>query len=131
MPSLLRACMQSRAQFSMWAVMASPLLISGSVLRMSNYTLATYANPDVIAVNQDVMGCQGTRVFGGNLTSRGRVGGEASREVVRLSHRLVSLLISLSKRSLISVLCSRRRCSTIVSWPLHKRDLSALAPRYL
>ena len=30
-----------RTQFNMWAVMAAPLLISGSVLDMSNYTLVS------------------------------------------------------------------------------------------
>ena len=33
--------LQSRAQFSLWAMMASPLLISGNVRQMSPYTLAT------------------------------------------------------------------------------------------
>ena len=40
---------QTRAQFSLWAVMTAPLLISGSVLNMSNYTLETYSNSYVIA----------------------------------------------------------------------------------
>ena len=43
---------QSRAQFSMWAVMASPLLISGNPYAFSDFTFATYANAKVIAVNQ-------------------------------------------------------------------------------
>eukprot|EP00730_Choanoeca_flexa_P002655 TRINITY_DN11122_c0_g1_i1.p1 TRINITY_DN11122_c0_g1~~TRINITY_DN11122_c0_g1_i1.p1 ORF type:complete len:493 (+),score=81.50 TRINITY_DN11122_c0_g1_i1:160-1479(+) len=63
--------LQSRAQFNMWAIMASPLLISGSVLRMSNYTLETYTNKQVIAVNQDSLGKQGIRVAGGDLSATG------------------------------------------------------------
>ena len=55
---------QSRAQMSLWAVMAAPLLISGSVLRMTNYTLETYLNKDVISVNQDPLGIQGKRIAG-------------------------------------------------------------------
>ena len=43
---------QIRAQFSMWAMMASPLIISGSILKMSTETLATYSNPAVIAIDQ-------------------------------------------------------------------------------
>jgi alpha-galactosidase len=43
---------QIRAQFSMWAMMASPLIISGSILKMSAETLATYSNPAVVAIDQ-------------------------------------------------------------------------------
>jgi len=61
--------LQSRAQFSMWAVLAAPLLISGSVLNMSQYVLDTYLNKDVIAVSQDPLGKQGLRIAGGNLST--------------------------------------------------------------
>ena len=62
---------QTRAQFSMWAVMASPLLISANVLNMSAMTLATYTNKEVIAVSQDPLGEQGTRIVGGPLRGGG------------------------------------------------------------
>eukprot|EP01065_Artemidia_motanka_P037879 TRINITY_DN46782_c0_g1_i1.p1 TRINITY_DN46782_c0_g1~~TRINITY_DN46782_c0_g1_i1.p1 ORF type:complete len:417 (+),score=88.14 TRINITY_DN46782_c0_g1_i1:63-1253(+) len=61
--------LQTRAQFSMWAVLASPLLISGNVLQMTAETLQTYSNKDVIAVNQDPLGKQGSRLHGGPLAS--------------------------------------------------------------
>jgi len=60
--------LQTRAQFSMWAVLAAPLLISGSVVHMSQADLETYSNKEVISVNQDPLGKQGIRVFGGELT---------------------------------------------------------------
>jgi len=59
--------MQTRAQFSMWAIMASPLLISANVRNMSAMNLATYTNKDVIAVSQDSLAKQGVRLVGGNL----------------------------------------------------------------
>jgi alpha-galactosidase len=59
--------LQSRAQFSMWAIMASPLIISGNIRQMSPYTLETYTNHEVIAVDQDVLGKQGKRINGGFL----------------------------------------------------------------
>lgn len=61
---------QSRAQFSMWAVMASPLLISGDIRKLSPYVLETYKNSEVIAVNQDLLGKQGVRLAGGPLTGQ-------------------------------------------------------------
>jgi len=61
--------MQSRAQFSMWAVMASPLLISANLRNMSATNIETYRNTEVIAVNQDPLGKQGIRMAGGPLSS--------------------------------------------------------------
>ena len=59
--------LQTRAQFSMWSVLAAPLIISGSILRMSNETRMTYTNTEVIAANQDPLGKAGERVAGGNV----------------------------------------------------------------
>ena len=57
---------QSRTQFSLWALAGAPLLISGTVANMSDYTRDTYSNAEVIAVSQDVAGTPGTRVAGGD-----------------------------------------------------------------
>jgi alpha-galactosidase len=50
---------ESRAHFSMWAIMASPLIAGNDVTRMSATTIETLTNPEVIAVNQDRLGYQG------------------------------------------------------------------------
>lgn len=50
---------QVQSQFSMWAVMASPLLIGSALLRMPESDRETYVNPEVIAINQDPLGTQG------------------------------------------------------------------------
>ena len=54
---------QVQAQFSLWAVMASPLLIGASLLDLPSSDLAVYTNEEVIAVNQDVLGRQGIVVW--------------------------------------------------------------------
>ena len=59
--------LQTRFQFSMWAIMTSPLLISGNIRNMSTMNLQTYMNKDVIAINQDPLAKQGMRIVGGNL----------------------------------------------------------------
>ena len=41
---------QSRTQFSMWAVMAAPLIIGSNVLHITPYDLETYKNTEVIAI---------------------------------------------------------------------------------
>lgn len=62
--------LQTRAQFSLWAMMASPLLISGDVRKMSAFNLQTYSNTEVIRIDQDVLGKQGTRLVGGPFTGQ-------------------------------------------------------------
>lgn len=54
---------QTRAQMGQWAVMASPLLISGSLSMMSAYNLDTYSSAEVIRINQDPLGTQGVLVY--------------------------------------------------------------------
>jgi len=59
---------QGRAQFTMWAIMASPLLLSQNVRNLTQFQLDTYLNKEVIAVSQDPMGRQGQKLFGGDLS---------------------------------------------------------------
>jgi len=64
---------QSRTMFSMWSVMAAPLLIGSNIRNLSTYDLTTYSNTEVIAIDQDILGYQGRRVAGGNLTGPNNV----------------------------------------------------------
>ena len=59
---------QSRTQFSMWAVMAAPLLIGADPAKLSAFDLQTYTNDEVIRVSQDTLGVQGSRIWGGTLS---------------------------------------------------------------
>ena len=58
---------QARAQFSMWALFPTNLLISQNMLQWSPYALETYSNAELIAINQDPLGKAATRVVGGDL----------------------------------------------------------------
>jgi alpha-galactosidase len=53
---------QFRTQMSMWAILAAPLMISDDLTRMSAASRAAVRNGDVIAVDQDPGGVQGTLV---------------------------------------------------------------------
>lgn len=64
--------LQSRAQFSMWAVLRAPLLLSQSVVNMTASRLATYSNAEVIGVSRDTLGRQGLRLKGGALSAERR-----------------------------------------------------------
>ncbi|MDE2071013.1 MAG: glycoside hydrolase family 27 protein [Gammaproteobacteria bacterium] len=53
---------EQQSQFSLWAMMASPLLISTDVAKLSPAALKILSNADVIAVDQDPLGRQASIV---------------------------------------------------------------------
>lgn len=52
-----------RTHFSMWAEMAAPLLAGTDLRKISAADLQILTNTDVIAVDQDTLGAQGTRIW--------------------------------------------------------------------
>jgi len=52
---------ENRAHFSMWCMIAAPLIAGNDLRNMSAKTLAILTNPDVISVNQDALGIQGLK----------------------------------------------------------------------
>ena len=53
---------QQRVQMGMWAIMASPLLMSVDLRTIKKESKMLLQNPHVIAINQDPRGKQGTRM---------------------------------------------------------------------
>ncbi|GGT14540.1 alpha-galactosidase [Streptomyces tanashiensis] len=49
---------ESRSQFALWAMMASPLILSVDVANLSADSLSTLSNTDIIAIDQDALGEQ-------------------------------------------------------------------------
>ena len=56
---------ESRAHFSLWALLAAPLMAGNDVATMTPEVRDILLNREVIAVNQDPLGVQGRRVFDG------------------------------------------------------------------
>jgi alpha-galactosidase len=54
---------ENRAHFSLWALLAAPLLAGNDLPNMTPEVKAILTNRDVIAVNQDKLGKQGTRAY--------------------------------------------------------------------
>jgi alpha-galactosidase len=50
---------EERTQFSMWAMMASPLFLGNDVFHMPDYARRIVMNKEVIAIDQDPLGIQG------------------------------------------------------------------------
>ncbi|HEY2060839.1 MAG TPA: alpha-galactosidase [Amycolatopsis sp.] len=53
---------EDRAHFSLWAAMAAPLIAGADLRSASAATFSTYLNSDVIALDQDPLGKQATRI---------------------------------------------------------------------
>jgi alpha-galactosidase len=56
---------ECRAHFSLWAILAAPLIAGNDVRRMSEATRAILTNREVVAVDQDPLGAQGNLVMSG------------------------------------------------------------------
>ncbi len=92
---------ESRTHFSLWAILAAPLIAGNDLRSMPPETLAILANPEVLAVDQDPAGLQGT------LVSDPRSPLQAwSRRLAAPDERAVVLLNR-----------SRQSRSVEVSWP--------------
>ena len=52
---------EDRAHFTMWCMLAAPLLLGNDLTAMSDETLAIITNKEVIALDQDPLGVQGLR----------------------------------------------------------------------
>ncbi len=57
---------QQRVQMSMWAIFAAPLLMSNDLRDISPESVAIAQHKEVIAINQDPLGLQGTCKLGCN-----------------------------------------------------------------
>ena len=54
---------EGRAHFSMWAMMAAPLMAGNDVRTMTDETFDILTNAEVIAIDQDLLGEQGVRIL--------------------------------------------------------------------
>lgn len=52
---------EDRAHFSLWCMMAAPLILGNDLMNMSDETLAIITNREAIAIDQDPLGVQGFR----------------------------------------------------------------------
>lgn len=52
---------EDRAQFSLWAMLAAPLIAGNDLGTLTDATREILTNPEVIAVDQDILGVQGFR----------------------------------------------------------------------
>ncbi len=77
-----------RAHFSMWAMMAAPLIAGNDLRDMDTTTVEILTNEEIIAVNQDALGLQGVPVWQeGELSVWAKPLNEAGAVAVALLNR--------------------------------------------
>jgi alpha-galactosidase len=54
--------LEYRSHFSLWCILDSPLLAGNDLRNMDSYTIETLTNKEVIALNQDSLGIQASKV---------------------------------------------------------------------
>ncbi|HEX6803983.1 MAG TPA: glycoside hydrolase family 27 protein [Terriglobales bacterium] len=75
-----------RSHFSMWAILAAPLMAGNDLRSMTPETHDILTNPEVIAIDQDRLGIQGRRVWkDGDLEIWSKPMRDGSRAVVLLN----------------------------------------------
>ncbi len=57
-----------QTHMSLWAILAAPLLAGNDLSKMSPETISILTNRDVIAVDQDPLGKEGSRAFAVGMT---------------------------------------------------------------
>lgn len=95
-----------RAHFSMWCMVASPLLIGTDVTVLSEYDLETLTNTEVIAINQGPAGAAATVVYeekDGKLQYWARTLNDTSVAVAFLNRGSETSLMSLNVQRYLEV----------------------------
>jgi alpha-galactosidase len=88
---------EDRAQFSLWAMLAAPLIAGNDLAHMSDATKAILTNREVIAVDQDPAGIEATRVaHSGDADVWVRVLADGGRAVALLNRSESARQISVS-----------------------------------
>jgi len=89
--------MEARTQFTMWAELAAPLMLSADLRKISAETVSIFTNREVISVDQDRLGAQGVLIGQkGDGAVFSKALSDGSRAVVLLNRGLTPLAIATS-----------------------------------
>jgi len=92
---------ESKAHFSLWCLLAAPLIAGNDLRTMTKETAFILTNPDVIAVDQDKLGIQGRRLrIDGSVEVWVKPLADGSKAVVLLNRGLAPAIVSVSWKEL-------------------------------
>lgn len=100
-PELGMSAAEAKAQMTMWSIMAAPLMLGSDPRRLSPATIRMLTNAEVIAIDQDPLGIQGTAIRqegSGQVWVKPLAGG--GRAVALLNRGDVTLRIATTARQI-------------------------------
>jgi alpha-galactosidase len=92
---------EARTQLSMWAIVAAPLVLGSDPRRLSAATIRMLEKRDVIAIDQDPLGIQGTPISGrrpGQVWVKPLADGD--RAVALLNRRPTTVAVATTTRAI-------------------------------
>ena len=84
---------EERVQFGMWAMLASPLLMSVDLRTINNQSRQLLQNKRVIAVNQDPLGAQGQRIINVSIITNAEIFCLFKEESNALIYQIVDIIL--------------------------------------
>jgi alpha-galactosidase len=112
-----------RSHFSMWAMMAAPLMTGNDLRSMSAETKSILLNPEVIAVDQDPLGAQGRKVldrgYGAQVWVKPLSDGSRAVAVLNLAEKEADLYLRWSDIGLAEGAASVRDLWSHQDQPVH------------
>jgi len=96
----LEKSIEDRAHFSLWCILAAPLMAGNDLRAMSDTVLAILTAPEVIAINQDKRGHQGYKIFtngDAEIYNKPLADGTAAVLMINKGDKPVNLTLDFSK----------------------------------
>jgi len=122
---------EAKSQFAVWAIVAAPLLMSNDLRNISQEMTSILLNTEVIAVNQDPMGRQGTRVSGTDgvpcVWQRQLANGDVAVALVNLGESVTPMTVTFNTVGVSATFCEVRDLYAQADMGLHAGSFIASA----
>ena len=130
-PELGMTSAEAQAQFSMWAIVAAPLILGSDPRALSPETIKMLENRRVIAVDQDPLGIQGTVVEqegSGQVWSKPLTGGQAAVALLNRGAQPLQITTTASNAGLRSAASYKLRDLWAGTTETTSGEISAVVP---
>jgi len=113
-PNLGLSDTEFQSQFSMWAMLAAPLMVSGNLSTVSQPSFTTILNKQMIAIDQDPLGIQGFQLAPASVsTTPSDPSGEVWIKPLE-HHAYAVALLNLDNTTTLSISTSTRAIGTAI-----------------
>jgi alpha-galactosidase len=111
-PELGMTAAEAQAQLSMWAIVAAPLILGSDPRALAPSTISMLENPEVLAVDQDRLGVQGTMIAergSAQVWAKPLAGGEVAVALLNRGAQPLNIATTASQAGLLAARSYRVR----------------------